>query len=194
MKRLPGIALLLVATALGGSWTARAASVESRLDRRTGTTLQITAKPWVLALDQPQLAAHARDYVTLYGLQVSNGIERRLYVAAFYWSTVPGRNRHAGANPGLQLLLDDRELTLAPVADTLRSAGVSQWPLKAPGRDAMLVLYPAGPDLLRQLGHATRVLVRPQDASGAPPEIWFEPWRSGRAAFDRFAAEVLGLR
>jgi len=194
MKRVAGIALLLGATALAATWTAGAAQVESRLDRRTGTTLQITAKPWVMALDQPQLAAHARDYVTLYGLQISNGVERHLYLAAFFWSTVPDRNRHAGVNPGLQLLLDDRQLALAPATDTLRGAGVSQWPLKPPGRDALLVLYPAEPDLLRQLGHATQVLARPEGGSGAPPEIWFEPWRSGRDAFRRFAAEVLGLR
>lgn len=194
MKRALGIALLLGAGLLAASGGAGAAQVESRLDRRTGTTLQITAKAWVLALDQPQLAAHARDYITLHGVQVSNGGERRFYLAVFYWSTVPGRNRHAGLNPGLRLLADDRELLLKPAADTLRGAGISQWPLKAPGRDALLVLYPVEPELLRQLGHATRVLARPEGESGPPPEIWFEPWRSGRDAFRRFAEEVLGPR
>jgi hypothetical protein len=52
------------------AWADQLAGQEAHvlLDRRTGTTLQITRDPWVLALDQPHLAAHARDYVALHAI------------------------------------------------------------------------------------------------------------------------------
>ena len=59
------------------------------LDRSTGTTLQVTTSPWVLAFDQPLLAANTRDYVALYAVVTSNGGQRRHYIAAFYTTAMP---------------------------------------------------------------------------------------------------------
>lgn len=162
------------------------------MDRSTGTSLHITRSPWILALEHPLLAAHARDYVALYGVVASNGGTRRQFVAAFYWSTVPGRNRHAGDRPGLRLLLDDLEKAFAPTEGSLREAGIGRWPLQPPGRDALLMLYSVEPAVLRILGHATRLRLRPLPDSALPPEIWFEPWRGGGAPFRELADSVIG--
>ena len=163
------------------------------LDQRTGTTQQITREPWVLALDQPHLAAHARDYIALNAVEISNAGKRHQYLAAFYWSTVPGRNDFAGDSPALHLLIDDRDLTLAPISQSVRDAGISEWPMRLPGRDAKLVLYDADAQLLRQIATAVRLRAKPQPVADLPADIWFEPWRDGRASFRAFASQVAGL-
>jgi hypothetical protein len=172
------------------TWLA-AGEIAQVFDRRTGSTLQLTGAAWVLALDQPHLAAHARDYVALHGLEVSNGGRREYFLAVFYWSTVPGRNRHAGDHPVLRLLLDDRDVRLAPSDRSLRDNGISRWPLGTPGRDALLILYAVEPGLLRQFGHATRVRARPEPAGRDAADQWFEPWREARGGFQVFAQRVL---
>jgi hypothetical protein len=181
-------ALLLCAAAPG---IAECGEAVEFLDRSTGTTLHVTRSPWILALEQPLLAAHARDYVALYGVVTSNGGKRQQFLAAFYWSTVPGRNRHAGDRPGLRLLLDDLEKVLDPVEGTPRDAGIGRWPLQPPGRDALLMLYSVEPGLLRILGHASRLRLRPLPDSTLLPEIWFEPWRDGGASFRELADSVI---
>lgn len=168
------------------------AELQTIIDRRTGTTLQVTTAPWILAFEQPLLAANARDYVALYAVEASNGGKRSLYVAAFFWSTVPGRNRHAGSNPGIRLLLDDREVLLQPVKGSLHDSGIDQWPLQPPGRDALLMLYPAEPGLVRHVWQATQLRARPHPDTDLPPELWFESWRSGTASWRAFAEAVIG--
>lgn len=184
---------VLVVLALAGPAAMYGSETLVVLDHNTGTTLQLTDSPWILALDQPLLAANARDYVGMYAVEASNGGKRSQYIVAFFWSTVPGRNRFAGTRPGLRLLLDDREFSLSPIAESPREAGISRWPLRPPGRDALLVIYPAEPALLRLLGHAAQPRLRPLPDSDLPPEIWFEPWREAGAAFRNFSESVVGL-
>lgn len=159
----------------------------THLDRRTGTTLQISARPWVLALDQPHLAAHARDYIGLYAVEVSNGGQRRTLLAAFYWSTVPGRERYAGPAPALRLRLDDRDVALKSDGRAPRDLGISTWPLRAPGRGATLALYAVDPLLVRQLGATRELRARLDDDSSLPPDVWFTDWRNAAAALREFA-------
>lgn len=178
--------LLCLAGEAGGADGA----VRSILDAQTGTTVQLTVKPWTLALEQPQLAAHARDYIALHAVEVSNGGMRRYFLAAFFWSTVPGRNRHAGDAPALRLLIDDRDMRLDMPVRVLRDTGLSSWPLHPPGRDALLVLYAVDAQLLRQLGYATSLRIRPGIESGLPAQVWFESWRDARPAFRSFVARL----
>lgn len=183
---LQGMALLMAAP-----HPARGAEVRAILDRGTGTTLQVTAEPWVLAQEHPHLAVHARDYIALHAVETNNAGSRHHYLAAFYWSTVPGRNRHAGLSPSLRLRLDDRDISLVPAA-SLQDAGISHWPLRRPGRDALLVLYPVDPLLLRQVAYAGRLQARPDRRdSEEPPEAWFDSWRDARSAFREFSREIL---
>jgi hypothetical protein len=180
----------LMLLCLAGEASGADGAVRSILDARTGTTVQVTIKPWTLALEQPQLAAHARDYIALHAVQVSNGGMRRHFLAAFFWSTVPGRNRHAGDAPALRLLIDDRDVRLSVPVRLLLDTGLSSWPLRLPGRDALLVMYAVDAQLLRQLGYATSLRIRPGIESSLPAQVWFESWRDARPAFRSFAAQV----
>ena len=50
------------------------------LDRKTGATLQLSTRPWVLALEQPHLAAHARDYIALYAVEINTAGKRNYHL------------------------------------------------------------------------------------------------------------------
>jgi hypothetical protein len=161
------------------------------LDRNTGATLQLSTRPWVLALDQPHLAAHARDYIALYAVEINTSGKRGYHLAAFLWSTVPGRERYAGDNPVLQLRAGDRELKLDPLGRTPRDLGISQWPLKAPGRGAVLAIYEVDEGLLRAMASDIRLQARAASDPTLPEDVWFDTWRSGRAAFANFCSRTM---
>jgi hypothetical protein len=180
--------LLLLGAASVAAWTA------PTLDRRTGATIQVSRKPWVLALEQPQMAANARDYIALYAAEINISGTRRYHLAAFFWSTVPGRERFAGTAPDITLRVDDRVLHLSPSGKTPRDMGISQWPLKPPGRGALLVVYEVDTALLRQLAVTHHILARPDSDPTLPPDVWFDEWQNARGAFADFITEALGVR
>jgi hypothetical protein len=176
---------------LGGLASATQAASGTLLDRKTGATLQLSTRPWVLALDQPHLAAHARDYIALYAVEINTSGKRSYHLAAFLWSTVPGRERYAGDKPVLQLRAGDRELKLDPLGRTPRDMGISQWPLKAPGRGAVLAIYEVDEGLLRAMASDIRLQVRATSDPTLPEDVWFDTWRSGRSAFANFCSRTM---
>ncbi|MEO6186888.1 MAG: hypothetical protein ABIP38_00275 [Steroidobacteraceae bacterium] len=169
----------------------QAAAPHSVLDRGTGATIQTSAKPWIFALDQPQLAANARDYIALYAVEINIGGNRRHYLAGFFWSTVPGRQQFAGASPAISLQVDDRTEQLSAGNLRPRDVGISRWPLPLPGRGAVLAVYEVDQAMLRQLGLATNLRVRPETDATLPADIWFTSWREARSTFQAFAEQVL---
>jgi hypothetical protein len=104
---------------------------------------------------------------------------------------VPGRNGYAGAKPALRLRLDDRDVLLEVGDRPARELGLSQWPLRTPGRAAQLALYVVEPQLLRQIGAAGILRLRPESDSSLTADVWFTDWRSGARAFRGFADRVL---
>lgn len=188
MHRRALLASLLLAASLPRGSEAASGTM---LDRRTGATLQLSTRPWVLALDQPHLAAHARDYIALYAVEINIAGNRRYHLAAFLWSTVPGREHYAGDRPVLQLRVADRELALDPLGRTPRDMGISQWPLNPPGHGAVLAIYEVDDALLRALSTNVSVSARPTSDPSLPEDVWFEVWRSGREAFADFCRRTL---
>jgi hypothetical protein len=169
-----------------------ATAERSVLDRSTGATIQLSTAPWVLALDQPNMAAHTRDYIELYAVEINIAGARRYHLAAFFWSTVPGRTKYAGTSPTMTLRLGDRELRLDPLGKTPRDMGISRWPLQPPGRGATLAVYEVDEALLRTMATEVGILAHPESDPTLPPDVWFEVWRSGQSAFAEFCARTMG--
>lgn len=188
MKRREMLGALLLCGLVPGSALAASGTT---LDRRTGATLQLSTEPWVLALDQPHLAAHARDYIALYAVEINTAGKRSYHLAAFVWSTVPGRTQYAGDKPVLQLRVGDRTVSLDPLGRTPRDMGISQWPLKPPGRGAVLALYEVDEALLRAMSTDIEVKARAASDSTLPEDVWFDVWRNARAAFADFCARTM---
>jgi hypothetical protein len=183
LRALGALALILVAV------TAQSAP-RAVLDRRTGATVMVSERPWLLALEQPHLAANARDYAALYAVEINIAGKRREHLAVFFWSTIANRKDFAKSPPRVSLRIDDRIIKLEPLKSTARELGISEWPLKPPGRGATLVIYDADPALLRQLSVAKICGLRTESDAGME-DVWFEEWQDGRQAYAAFVHATL---
>jgi hypothetical protein len=181
MRRLRCLLAPLLLLVVHGCASVDATRPREHLDRRTGATLTVTAQPWVFARDQPQLAAHGRDYLSIHAVEVNVGGRLAHYLAVFDWSTVDRRQRPATRAQRLRLLLDDRQWVLEGQGVEPRAAGIADWPLKAPGRGARLRVYPADVELLRYWLKAGEVRLR-SEGDPEDPDARFDSWRDGRAA------------
>jgi hypothetical protein len=181
---------LLCVLLMVGVTQSHAAAPKSVLDRSTGATIQTSTRPMMFALDQPQLAANARDYIAVYAVEINIGGNRRYYLAGFFWSTVPGRQQFAGTSPTITLQVDDRTQKLSARNQSPRDVGISQWPLAPPGRGAVLAVYEVDQALLRQLGIAQHLQLRPETDASLPADVWFMPWRDARREFQAFAEQT----
>jgi len=181
MRPLHLLAPLLLMSALHACTSMDALRPREHLDRRTGATLTMAAQPWIFAREQPHLAVHARDYLSLQAVEVNVGGQLARYLVVFDWSTVDRREHAAPRQRRLILELDDRSWILQGEGVDPRAAGISEWPLKSPGLGAHLHVYPADEDLLRYWRLATDARVR---SEGDPddPDARLETWRDGRAA------------
>jgi hypothetical protein len=155
-------------------------------DEVTAATITATAKPTVFARERPELAHHAREYVTLGALAINRGGRIEYMLLVYRWSTVDPRLRPAVATEEEDLLLavDDRVLRLEPDGRTLRQAGTSI-PLHSPPHSvAQPRLYRTDPAMLHALGESrTLELLAPRrDQAGR-----FVVWRDARSAFSGLA-------
>src|SRR6266404_5022936 len=127
--RIPCLPVVIVelAIALGACAAARDSVAPSEyLDQTTAATITVAAKPLVFARERPELAAHARDYVTLAAASVNRGGTIEYYIFAYLWSTVDNRNRNAvaPASDNLSITADDRRISPQLAGHSFPEAGV----------------------------------------------------------------------
>jgi hypothetical protein len=104
----------MAAFVLGGCVALPAPAPTELLDERTGVTITVVDEPILLARDRREVAANARDYVTLVAAAQNNSGRVSVALVAYYWSTIDERTAAAAASsdPALKLLADGRDLTL----------------------------------------------------------------------------------
>ena len=163
------------------------------LDEDTGVTLTVVAKPLVLARDRRDIAANARDYITLVAVERNQAGRRNLVLLAYRWSTIDRRvNPQADADSrGLVLVADGRDIRLQAVSDLLPTELRPRAQLLQPDvTDVAAVAYRMDEPTLRYLADSQRISGFYADARGALP---FALWADGRKALGEFAAS-LGAR
>jgi hypothetical protein len=96
------------------------------LDPDTGATVTVVAQPLVFANQRTELAANARDYVTLAGAAVNRGGKVTYVGIAYFWSSVDPQMLGAPlpAPEPLILQADDRRLELHLQGQSARDAGI----------------------------------------------------------------------
>ncbi len=162
------------------------------LDEDTGVTLTVVAKPLVFARDRRDVAAHARDYVTLVAVERNQTGRRNLVLLAYRWSTIDRRvNPQADADARtLVLVADGRDIRLQPVSDVLPSELRPRPQLLQPDvTDVAAVAYRIDEPTLRYLANSQRVSAFYSDARGALP---FVLWADGREALKLFTQSLGG--
>lgn len=163
------------------------------LDEDTGVTLTVVAKPIVLARDRRDVAANARDYVTLVAVERNQTGRRNLVLLAYRWSTIDRRvNPQADADArALVLVADGRDIRLQPVSDLLPTELRPRPQLLQPDvTDVVAIAYRIDEATLRFVAESERISGFYSDARGALP---FALWADGREALKLFT-QSLGAR
>lgn len=160
---------VLVLCAYVGACAGAGPAARQYQDESTAVTVTTLAEPIVLAREVSLLAANARDYLSLYPVEVNRTGQRRYYFFGYSWSTIDRREAAVApdaARPEVTLRADDRDIVLKMSAREFETAGVTAMPVPPPVPAATPVLYPTDRATLLFVGTA-RVLSAQATATAA---------------------------
>jgi hypothetical protein len=169
---------MAISASLGAT---EADTVFEYLDHETAVSVTGALKPLVFARERRDLAANARDYVTLTAIEINRTGKRTYFWSGYLWSTADRRSAEPllAADDALVLIANGRPIRLDSAPGTLRDQGIAQAPTPAPLRTAVPVLYRADPEIFEYLASATDVHLELVRAGISEP---FDLWMDGRAA------------
>lgn len=177
--RLASLAAACVASVLAAGCVTRIERGDRQfVEQRSAANVKIGAKALVFARDRPDLAVYARDYVTLWPLDVLQDGRHELYLYGYFWSTIDKRGIDEPVGQ-FSLVADGRTISLSAAAEIFRNLGFDAPPIEPPARGAATLLLPATPEDLRFLASATDVIAL-RNLAGA--EERYDLWEDGRAA------------
>ena len=184
-----GLALVLACAAgssLGGEPEPR-----EYLDEDTAATITVVGEPLVFALPRRDLAANARDYVTLAAAAVNRAGKISYVLIGYNWSTADPRLRRdplPGAE-GLALRADDRRIELTLRGHTAHDAGIGVPVHAPPGASVAPNVYGTDLATLRYLSESRHLTL---EADSGETIMRYELWEDRRAALRRFVQHMNG--
>ena len=156
------------------------------LDPDTAASVTTVTTPIVFARAHQDVAANARQYVTVAAVSVNRSGHFDYVLLVYLWSTVDprlGAHRHPGQN--IILLADDRAIRLVRDGSSLHQVGISA-PLHAPEHmHGQPRIYRTDLETLKFLGQARRMRLLLEGDEDPRP---FDVWTDGRAALKQFAS------
>jgi hypothetical protein len=156
------------------------------LDADTAASVTTVATPMVFARAHQDVAANARQYITVAAVSVNRSGKYEYVLLAYLWSTVDprlGADRHPGQN--MILLADDRAIRLVRDGHSLHEVGIST-PLHAPEHvRGQPRIYRTDLDTLKFLARARRVRLLLEGDEDPRP---FDVWTDGRNALRQFTS------
>ncbi len=180
--------LALASLALPGCLTPLDTAPADIIDERTGNTYTTVAQPLILARRRSDVAANARDYVTVAAAHINRAGKLTTYLLAYRWATVDMRmSALPDASQGrLSFLADGRVVELQPLSDAQATA-MQRTNLAAP-RTSVKVgwVYSVDSATLLYLAESRDLQLQFPDETMAQP---FEIWTDGRPALKAFALQ-----
>ena len=171
--RLAGVVAVLLAA---GCATPDAASgAREYLDEVTAATVTVGSQTLVFARERPELAVHARDYLTLVPVDVNRSGTHSQYFYCYVWSTLDKRGlaQEATAAWRFDLVADGRRIVLTPVAGELRDLGLGEPPLPSPARSAQVLVAPTSREVQSFVAGASELrAVGTHDGGAERFELW----------------------
>ena len=170
------IAWLLSACASGGP-----AHSTTVLDESSGLTFIVVRHPMVFACARSDVAANARDYLTLVVAQEDRSGKYTPWLIVHRWSTVdPRMRRDASPNSSqLRIIADDRELTLRRAEPDPAILARRDLLFAPHGSGVESAAYSVDEATLRYIASARRLLLRMGDDTALPA---YSVWDDGRDA------------
>jgi hypothetical protein len=145
------------------------------LDENSAATVTVAREPLVFARERPELAVHARDYLTLVPIDVNRMGTHVLYFYGFVWSTIDKRAAPGRDDGTLQfeIVADGRRIPLVPVKAIPRELGLAEAPVRAPSGSARLLIVQTDRQTLAFL--ATAGVIHAAELRGGVSES-YELW------------------
>ena len=137
---------LVAAAALAGCATpAPPGGGREYLDDSTAATVTVGTPVLVFARERPELAVHARDYLTLVPVDVNRSGAHARYFVGYAWSTIDKRplGDEPSTPPRFELVADGRRIPLVHHPGPLLELGLGAAPVPPPARSATLLVAPA---------------------------------------------------
>lgn len=187
---LVALAALLLAPAARTACAAEHEPLEY-LDPDTAATVTVVAQPLVFANPRTELAANARDYVTLAAAAVNRGGKVTYVGIAYFWSTVDPRMRTdpLPAPEPLILQADDRRIELRLRGQSAHDAGIGVAVHAPAGSAAPPNVYGLDLATLRFLAEARQLTVL---AESNGTVLNYPLWDDRRAALRAFVRHMNG--
>jgi hypothetical protein len=162
-------------------------------DENTAATITVVDEPIVFARSRRDLAANARDYVTLAAAAVDRAGRVEYVIVAYVWSTIddrldPERRRDTST---LLIAADDRRIELTAPVGSPDEVGIADPVLPPPGPSRVPQVYRIDLGTLRFLAAARRVSLLLGTDPVAPT---YDLWDDGRPALRAFVDYVSGAR
>ena len=149
--------------------------VSGRTGATADSTVTVAHGTLVFARERPELAAHARDYLTLVPIAVGPSGSQSLYFYGYAWSTIDKRGLPSSDDDAgqFELIADDRRIPLAPVRATPLELGLAVAPVRAPSGSARLLISVTDRETLEYLASANSVrAVLVQENASARYDLW----------------------
>ena len=192
LRQITQLSLLVLLTACATDSDLGADHPAEYLDETTGGTITVVERPLIFARERRDLAANARDYVTLAAATVNRSGKVHYTLVGYVWSTVDPRLRRSDTNNVVLLLsADDRRIRLTSSGRTAAEQGISTPIHPPPGPSAAPVVYETDLDTLRYLANAHRLALQLGAETTAPS---YAIWDDQRAALARFVNFITGGR
>ena len=172
--------LVVAFLAVVGCTTTKSITPREYLDEQTAATITVVADPWVFTRKDtaPQV-----DFFNLYALDVNRmGDHKKYFAIVHYW---PSAALAAGGAPKLVLSTTSRELTLEPVAQTLREIGIAQQLDTAAPASAQTWLYPVDSASLQAIAQSRDLAAALLTSKGGAE---YAVWRDGSTELSEFAS------
>jgi hypothetical protein len=180
----PPIAACLAALLAAGCVTPIERGDRQYVEQQSAANVKIGAKALVFARTRPDLAVYARDYVTLWPLDVLQDGRHALYLYGYYWSTIDKRGIDEPTGQ-FSLVADGRTIPLSAAAEIFRNLGFDSPPIEPPARGAVTLLLPATREDLRFLASAADVIaLRNLDGAEERYDLWEDRREAIGAALD----------
>ncbi len=185
--------VLLACCALQGACVAADPSARQYQDEATAVTVTTTVEPLVLAREVSLLAVNARDYLSLFPVEVNRAGQRRYYLFGYSWSTIDRRGDARAAVAGevaFNLRADDRDIVLKMAEREFQSAALSALPVPAPVPAARPLLFPVDRATLLFVGTARVLSAHSGDAPATAPVEPYRLWKRPGGGLNAFLERI----
>jgi hypothetical protein len=170
--------------------TSEGPRVSEYLDPETAVTVRALAEPLLYAHAAPELAANARDYLSLGLVEVNNMGARKHYLALVSWTTI--NRERVGAEPApvperIEITISGHPHEFVPIGHESRSLGIGGALFRPPSGYVGESWYAMTTAEVRALAAA------PPDSIGLPQQsgrVDYETWRGDRGSLAEFVRDI----